>query len=122
MAAALITLLVSGIGIMNVMLVSITERMHEIGIRKAVGATNRQILGQFMTEAAVLSIIGSLIGAVVAFAFVWFLRIFTSLSPIYDYRAAGLTCLAACVFGILFGSIPALRAARKDPIDALRSE
>ena len=122
LAAAIITLLVSGVGIMNVMLVSITERMHEVGIRKAVGATNRQILGQFMTEAATLSVIGSIIGAAAAFGLVWFLRIFTGLSPIYDWKTAGIACAISCGFGILFGSIPALKAARKDPIEALRSQ
>ncbi len=121
-AAAIITLLVSGVGIMNVMLVSVTERIHEIGIRKAVGATNRQILTQFMTEAAVLSLFGSLIGAFVALCTCVLLHLFTSLTPQYDWRVAGLASVAACLFGMMFGSLPALKAARKDPIQALRSE
>lgn len=120
--AALITLLVSGIGIMNVMLVSVTERIHEIGVRKAVGATNRQILAQFMTEAATLSVVGSLVGAIVAFIVVWLLDVFTSLTPVYDWRAAGLACAVSCLFGIVFGSLPAIKAARKDPISALRAD
>ena len=120
--AAIITLLVSGVGIMNVMLVSITERIHEIGIRKAVGATNRQILHQFVTEAATLCVVGSILGAILAFLTCIFLRLFTSLTPIYDWRAAVLACLAACGFGVLFGTLPALKAARKDPIAALRNE
>lgn len=120
--AAFITLLVSGIGIMNVMLVSVTERIHEIGVRKAVGATNRQILEQFMAEAATLSVVGSAIGALVAFVVVWLLDVFTSLTPTYDWRAAGIACAISCLFGIIFGSLPAIKAARKDPISALRAE
>lgn len=121
-AAALITLLVSGVGIMNVMLVSVTERVHEIGVRKAVGATNKQILAQFITEAVTLSISGSLLGVIVAFSGIWLIDVFSNLSPVYDWKAALLACAAACGFGVLFGSLPAIKAARKDPITALRSE
>ncbi len=121
-AAAAITLLVSGIGIMNVMLVSVSERMHEIGIRKAVGATNRQILGQFVTEATMLSIIGSIIGVVVAGFACFLLNVFTDLHPHFNWTAAAYSCLAALGLGLFFGVIPAVRAARKDPIAALRSQ
>lgn len=121
LVAAIITLLVSGIGIMNVMLVSVTERIHEIGIRKAVGATNRQILSQFLTEAATLCVVGSIIGVIVAFVVVFMFRTFsTNVMPIYDWRMAGLACAVACGCGIVFGTLPAVKAARKDPINALR--
>lgn len=122
LAAAIITLLVSGVGIMNVMLVSVTERTHEIGIRKALGATNRQILGQFVTEAATLCVAGSIIGAIIAFLGVLLLGLFTNLTPQYDWQIAGISCVAACLFGVFFGTLPAFKAARKDPITALRSE
>lgn len=119
---AAISLLVSGIGIMNVMLVSVTERMHEIGIRKAVGATNRQILGQFIMESSLLSLMGGLIGIGLAFLISLILRILTDLQPIISWQIVALASLTSLAVGIIFGSVPAIKAARKDPIDALRSE
>jgi putative ABC transport system permease protein len=119
---AAISLLVGGIGIMNVMLVSVTERMHEIGIRKAVGATNRQILNQFLVESSVLSLTGGLIGITLAFAVDGLLRAFTSLQPVISWQLVLLATGVSLAVGILFGSIPAFKAARKDPIDALRAQ
>jgi len=120
--AAAIALVVGGVGIMDVMLVSVTERMHEIGIRKAVGATNQQIMRQFVAEAFVLSFIGALIGLVLAAAGVGLLRVYTGLQPIIVWQAFVIAPLVAVVIGVFFGSMPALKAARKDPIDALRHE
>ncbi len=119
---AAISLLVGGIGIMDVMLVSVTERMHEIGIRKALGATNHQILEQFMVEATVLSLTGGIIGIIVSFLVEYLLRVFTTLTPDITWQIMGLAVGVSLVVGILFGSIPALKAARKDPINALRNE
>lgn len=119
---AAISLLVSGIGIMNVMLVSVSERKHEIGIRKAVGATNRQILSQFMMESTVLSLWGGVIGIGLSFLVDIILRIFTNLKPSITWQVVVLATGVSLVVGIVFGSVPAIRAARKDPIDALRSE
>lgn len=119
---AAIALLVGGIGIMNVMIVSITERMQEIGIRKALGATNRQILAQFMTEAAVLSLSGGFIGILFSLLINFGLRIFTNLSPAINWQIILLAFLVSVGVGLLFGSVPALQAARKDPIEALRNE
>lgn len=119
---AAISLLVSGIGIMNVMLVSVTERMHEIGIRKAVGATNRQILSQFIMESSVLSFFGGLIGIGLAFIITIILRILTDLQPIISWQLVALASGTSLLVGILFGTVPAIKAARKDPIQALRSE
>jgi len=119
---AAVSLLVGGIGIMNVLLVSVAERMHEIGIRKAVGATNRQIRNEFMAEATMLSIVGSIIGIFVSLAVNLILRIFTSLTPAIDWRVIVLATFVSIAVGVLFGTAPALKAARKDPIAALRGE
>lgn len=117
-----IALLVGGIGIMNIMLVSVVERMHEIGIRKAIGATMLQILSQFIIEAAVLSISGGLIGVALAFSIDVMTELFTSFNPVMDWRVAALACFVSVGVGVVFGVIPALQAARKDPITALRNE
>ncbi len=119
---AAISLLVSGIGIMNVMLVSVSERKHEIGIRKAVGATNRQILSQFMIESTVLSLWGGIIGIGLAFLIELMLRLFTDLKPSISWEVVVLATGVSFLVGIVFGTVPAVKAARKDPIEALRSE
>jgi len=110
------------VGIMNVMLVSVTERMHEIGIRKALGATNRQILTQFLVEAGVLSVIGGIIGVVLSLIVVFMLHVFTPLAPIVTWQVVALATGVSLLVGTVFGSVPALKAARKDPIEALRNE
>ncbi len=119
---AAISLLVGGIGIMNVMLVSVAERMHEIGIRKAIGATNRQILSQFMIESSVLSLTGGVVGIALAFLIDLALRLFTDLRPVISWQVVVLASGVSLLVGIVFGTFPAIKAARKDPIDALRSE
>lgn len=119
---AAIALLVGGVGIMNVMLVSVTERMHEIGIRKAIGATSRQILSQFVTEAAVLSMAGGLIGVILAALIEVAVGLLTSLKPVVAWQAAVVAFLVSVCIGVIFGSIPAAKAARKQPIEALRSD
>jgi len=120
---AAVSLLVGGIGIMNIMLVSVTERTREIGIRKAVGAKRRDILGQFLTEAIVLSLVGGfigiaigVIGTIAASGAVEDLR--THISPSTIMLATGFSIIV----GLFFGIYPAMRAARLNPIDALRYE
>jgi ABC-type antimicrobial peptide transport system permease subunit len=119
---AAISLLVGGIGIMNVMLVSVAERMHEIGIRKAVGATNRQIMSQFMIESSALSLAGGVIGIALAFLIDAGLRVFTNLRPDVSWQVVLLASGVSLLVGVIFGTVPAFKAARKDPIEALRSE
>jgi putative ABC transport system permease protein len=119
---AAISLLVGGIGIMNVMLVSVAERVHEIGIRKAVGATNRQILSQFMIESSLLSLAGGVIGVLLAYLVEVILRISTSLKPEITWPIVLIASGVSLLVGIIFGTVPALKAALKDPIDALRYE
>lgn len=117
-----ISLLVGGIGIMNILLLSVTERTREIGIRKAIGATNRQILGQFLVEAVILSLTGGLVGVLLSMLANYFLRVFTNLTPVITLPIVLIAVSVAVAVGIVFGIMPAARAARKDPIEALRHE
>jgi ABC-type antimicrobial peptide transport system permease subunit len=117
---AAVSLLVGGIGIMNIMILSVTERTHEIGIRKAVGATSKQILGQFLVEAIMLSLIGGAIGVIVSLIINAVLRVLTNLQPVLDWKVMVGATLISLTVGIIFGIAPAAKAARKTPIEALR--
>lgn len=119
-AVAAISLIVGGIGIMNIMLVAVSERTHEIGIRKSVGATNRQILTQFMTEAIMLSATGGIVGVLLSLVANYFLRVLTNLQPVITLPIMVVAVGVALAVGVVFGVTPALKAARKDPIVALR--
>lgn len=119
---ATVTLIVSGVGIMNIMLVTVKSRTREIGIRKAVGATRREIRFQFLAEAMLISLAGGLIGVVIGMALPISVRLFTQ----YRLPISGLSVIVALlvssVIGIIFGTIPASRAARLDPVESLRYE
>jgi putative ABC transport system permease protein len=119
---AAISLLVGGIGIMNIMLVSVSERTREIGIRKAIGATNRQILNQFLIEGLVLTIVGGIIGIITSIVINLMLRLYTSWRPVISIPILILAVGVSIAAGIVFSIAPALKAARKDPITALRGE
>ncbi len=118
---AAISLFVGGIGIMNVMLVSVSERTREIGLRKAIGATNRQIRDQFMTEAMLLSFWGSAIGILLALITNLIIRITTDFQPIITWPVVAIAMGVSVLVGLIFGTAPAIKASRKNPIDALRS-
>lgn len=117
---AAIAFIVGGIGIMNVMLVSVTERTQEVGLRKAIGATNQQILRQFMAEALVLSAVGALLGILLSFMSIGLLRLYSPLQPVIVWQIFVIAPLVGLATGLLFGTFPAIKAARKDPIEALR--
>lgn len=119
-AIAMISLVVGGVGIMNSMLVGVTERTREIGIRKAVGATDSQILMQFLIEALIICVIGGLIGIALAYAIGYFIASFFSFQPVLSLPIVLGGFSLALGVGVVFGMFPAIRAARKDPIDALR--
>lgn len=119
-SVAAISLLVSSIGIMNIMFATVSERTREIGIRKAVGATNRQIVGQFVTEAVTVSISGGLIGVVVALIAIAAIRATTSYEPAVNFSIIGISTGVSAAAGTLAGILPAIKAARKDPIESLR--
>ena len=116
-----ISLLVGGIGIMSIMLVSVSERSREIGIRKAIGATNRQVLNQFLLEGMALSISGGIIGIILSLVVNGLLRVYTNLEPVINLRVLVVAAAVSVAVGIVFGVAPALKAARKNPIDALRN-
>jgi macrolide transport system ATP-binding/permease protein len=122
-AIALISLLVGGIGVMNIMLVSVTERTREIGVRMAVGARQADILRQFLIEAVLVCLIGGALGVLAALAFgALFSRITSEFSLVFSGASIVAAFLCSTVIGLLFGFLPARNAARLDPVDALSRE
>jgi putative ABC transport system permease protein len=119
---AIVSLVVGGIGIMNVMLVSVTERTREIGVRMAVGARGRDIVLQFLFEAMLLSIIGGLLGITAGVLSVPIIASLNEGVALLDVESIPLAFGVALLTGLVFGSYPAARAARLDPIEALRYE
>lgn len=121
-ALSSVALLVGGIGVMAIMMVSVTDRTKEIGLRKALGATRREILWQFLVEAATLTLIGGLFGIVLGLAAGELLKYGLSLESGVPLWSAVLACAVSIGIGLVFGLYPANRAARMDPVEALRHE
>jgi putative ABC transport system permease protein len=121
-AVAAVSLLVGGIGIMNIMLVSVTERTREIGIRLAIGALERQVLTQFLVEAVVLSLFGGVVGILLGLALAWVATGGLQIPFVPDTTIIFIAFGFSAVVGVVFGYFPARHAARLDPIEALRHE
>ena len=117
---ASISLLVGGIGVMNIMLVSVTERTGEIGLKKAIGANKRRILGQFLTEAAVLTSIGGVLGVFAGVLLAAVIARMSSMPMVISIPAAAAAVAFSTVIGLVFGLLPSVKAANLSPIEALR--
>jgi putative ABC transport system permease protein len=117
-----IALMVGGIGVMAIMMVSVTDRTREIGLRKAMGATRREILWQFLVEAATLTLMGGIIGIVLGLGLGEVLKAVLHFSTKVPLWSAAVATIASITVGVVFGIVPANRAARLDPVEALRYE
>jgi putative ABC transport system permease protein len=119
---ATVTLAVGGVGIMNIMLANVRARVREIGIRKALGATYREIKLQFLAEAIIISLTGGVVGCVVGLALPLSIRFFTDYAiPISPWSVV-IALASATLVGVIFGTVPATRAAQLDPVEALKYE
>ncbi|KAF0133728.1 MAG: hypothetical protein FD145_1118 [Candidatus Saganbacteria bacterium] len=121
-AIAVISLLVGGIGIMNIMLVAVSERTREIGIRKAIGAKKSDIFFQFVSESILITLSGAIIGIMLGTLASWGIMSFFKLDAVIAWNAALISCIVAFIVGIFFGVYPAMQAAKLNPVDALRYE
>lgn len=117
---ASVALVVGGIGVMNIMLVSVAERTHEIGIRKAVGASFGNILMQFMFESLIMSVLGGFLGIILGYILAFFVSIVTPFNPFISWQIILVVFCTTITVGIIFGIYPALKAANKNPIESLK--
>ena len=117
---AAISLFVGGIGVMNIMLVSVTERIREVGLRKAIGAKTKDILTQFLIEAVLLTFLGGIIGVLFGYGGALLIGLFINTTPILNPIVVIVSLLVSTMTGLIFGVYPAKKAASLDPIEALR--
>jgi len=122
MTLSAVGLLVGGVGVVAIMMISVTERTREIGVRKALGATRATILWQFLVESATLTTVGAAIGLVIGALLAWVVKANTPIPASVPLSAVAAALASAAVTGIAFGMMPAARAARMDPVEALRHE
>jgi putative ABC transport system permease protein len=119
---AAVTLAVGGVGIMNIMLANVRSRIREIGIRKALGATYREIQLQFLSEAVIISLTGGVVGTLVGLVVPLSIRVFTNYAVPYSWLSVLIALTSATAVGVVFGTVPATRAAQMDPVEALKYE
>ncbi|MCI5724325.1 FtsX-like permease family protein, partial [Fusobacterium sp.] len=120
--AASISLFVGGIGVMNIMLVTVVERTKEIGIRKALGAKNKDILKQFLFESVILTLLGGLIGILLGVTLALLGGMIVGIKPVFSIMSIIVSMSISVIVGVIFGVSPARKASKLNPIDALRSE
>jgi putative ABC transport system permease protein len=121
-AVSAVTLAVGGVGIMNIMLANVRARTREIGIRKALGATAREIKLQFLAEAIIISLVGGVVGTLVGLALPLGVRIFSEYEIPVSIWSVVIALTSATLVGIIFGTVPATRAAQMDPVESLKYE
>jgi len=122
LGVALISLVVGGVGIMNIMLANVRSRIREIGIRKALGATYREIKLQFLAESVIISLTGGVVGTIVGLTLPLSVNLFTDYHLPFSPLSVVIALTSATLVGVVFGTVPATRAAQMDPVDALKYE